>query len=218
MFRSMREEVASSIVGSLLFIDSAPSMLYDLQICTTRWRAGPSPCRHIPSALMGTHRPARAPSAQFASTSSIGLLSSSFSAGNHSSSPHWRDFFHGSPWASPGPSQSIDMGQISSFGFVVGQLADGYIARCQRHDKQSLKREHRPRSRFKDDVILAAKECQTIPDSPDLFPGYASMEQQPDPGAFSPRRRQGTPMLLLPCFSETHVVASLAPQLADQFT
>src|SRR6266702_2027716 len=77
--------------GPCVFIDSAPSMLSPSSICTSALASGPSPMPPYSFGTNGHHKPcARALARSLPSTSSSGLLSSSFSAGMHSSCTHLR--------------------------------------------------------------------------------------------------------------------------------
>ena len=102
--------------GPCVFIERAPSELSPSSICTRALASGPRPMPPYSLGMNGHHKPcARAFFRSLPSTSSSGLLSSSFSAGMHSSCTHWRTFSR-IALASVGISKSID---IAGFLLVV---------------------------------------------------------------------------------------------------
>ena len=155
-------------------------MLSPSSICTSALASGPRPMPPYSFGTHGHHRPcARAFLRSGPSTSASGLVSSSFSAGMHSSCTHLRTFSR-IALASAGISKSIDM--AFPHGSCWVGLAEWHKpVRCQRQPKQSLKQE-----------ATAAKEV-SMPDLADLFPGYASEWINTSVGPhLCPRRRQGT--------------------------
>ena len=95
--------------GPCVFIDSAPSELSPSSICTSALASGPRPMPPYSFGMNGHHRPcARAFLRSGPSTSSSDFVSSSFSAGMHSSCTHLRTFSR-IALASAGISKSIDM-------------------------------------------------------------------------------------------------------------
>src|SRR5262249_27736770 len=193
--------------GPCVFIESAPSMLSPSSICTSALASGPKPMPPYSFGTHGHHRPrARALARSGPSTSASGLVSSSFSAGMHSSCTHWRTFSR-IALASAGISKSIDMA-LPRFCFLSGSM-DGInpLAACG-NAEQCLK-QWPPR-----------RERPIRPDLADLFPGYASeWINTPAGRIFARVGGKGPPLLLLHGFSSTYVMwHPVASQLADKFT
>src|SRR5216684_1247085 len=208
--------------GPCVFIDSAPSMLSPSSICTSALASGPSPMPPYSFGTNGHHRPcARAFLRSLPSTSSSGLVSSSFSAGIHSSCTHWRTFSR-IALASAGTSKSIDMASFLVRVCCWSGLSDGiYLRGATGNDKQSLKREPSSRPRFKEwRQVWPRRSAKPMPDLADLFPGYAAEWINTGSGRIFARvGGNGPPLLLLHGFSETHVMwHRVAPQLAGKFT
>src|SRR6202035_3164596 len=220
--------------GPCVFIDSAPRMLSPSSICTSALASGPSPMPPYSFGTNGHHSPcARAFLRSLASTSSSGLLSSSFSAGVHSSCTHWRTFSR-IALASAGTSKSIDM-TFPRAGLLLVGLDDGiYPPRVSGNDKQSLKHAsscpalcrastssyYRLKTWMAGTSPAMTKGKYFMPHLADLFPGYASEWINTKAGRIFARvGGKGPPLLLLHGFSETHVQwHRVAPQLADRFT
>src|SRR3954451_22557403 len=205
--------------GPCVFIDSAPSMLSPSSICTSALASGPRPMPPYSFGTHGHHRPcARAFLRNGASTSASGLVSSSFSAGMHSSCTHLRTFSR-IALASAGISKSIDMA-LPRFCFLMIGLGRWHKpGTCQRQ-RQTM---------FKALAIVDAapsipsNQLRRTPDMPelaDLFPGYSAEWINTRSGRIFARvGGKGPPLLLLHGFSSTHVMwHQVAPQLSDKFT
>src|SRR6202048_4644385 len=194
--------------GPWVFIDSAPSMLSPSSICTSALASGPSPMPPYSFGTNGHHRPcARAFWRSGASTSASGLVSSSFSAGMHSSCTHLRTFSR-IALASAGTSKSIDMALPRFFGSCWSDLMNGITPpRADGNAEQCLKQPGR-------------KGVPDIPDLADLFPGYSAEWINTRSGRIFARvGGKGPPLMLLHGFSETHVMwHRVAPQLTDRLT
>src|SRR6476661_1233743 len=122
--------------GPCVFIESAPSELSPSSICTSALASGPRPIPPYSLGTNGHHSPcARAFFRSLPSTSSSGLVSSSFSAGMHSSCTHLRTFSR-IALASAGTSKSIDMGASSLWFLMVG-LAGWHIAGTGQRQRQT---------------------------------------------------------------------------------
>src|ERR1700753_1772744 len=184
--------------GPCVFIESAPSMLSPSSICTSELTSGPSPMPPYSFGTKGFHRPcARAFLRNFASTSSNGLDSSSFSAGMHSSCTHLRTFSR-IALASAGTSKSSDM--AFPHMFLLVQLVGWHNAATAERQRQT--------------------KFEAMSDLADLFPGYESKWINTSSGRIFARvGGKGPPLLLLHGFSSTHVMwHTVAPKLADKFT
>src|ERR1700692_2567317 len=190
--------------GPCVFIESAPSELSPSSICTSALASGPRPMPPYSFGTNGHHRPcARALLRSLPSTSSSGLVSSSFSAGMHSSCTHLRTFAR-IALASWGTSKSIDM-TFPQFWFVVGRACRmAYIRHAPAATANKVLKHH----------------GGIMPDLADLYPGYASEWINTSSGRIFARvGGKGPPLLLLHGFSETHVMwHRVAPLLADAFT
>src|SRR5215213_3647847 len=194
--------------GPCVFIESAPSELSPSSICTSALARGPKPMPPYSFGTHGHHSPcARAFLRSGPSTSASGLVSSSFSAGMHSSCTHLRTFSR-IALASAGISKSIDIG-VSSCWFVVGRLGRWHISRASQRQRQTMFEAEAPR-----------RSASPMPDFADLFPGYAAEWITTRSGRIFARvGGKGPPLLLLHGFSQTHVQwHRVAPQLADKFT
>src|SRR5215467_8544979 len=188
--------------GPCVFIESAPSMLSPSSICTSAFASGPRPMPPYSFGTHGHHRPrARAFFRKGPSTSASGFVSSSFSAGMHSSCTHLRTFSR-IALASAGISKSIDISGILQF-LLVGLGRWHRPAVCQRQRQTKFEAEGAP-----------------MPDLADLFPGYRSEWINTSSGRIFARvGGKGPPLLLLHGFSSTHVMwHTVAPKLDDKFT
>src|ERR1700733_230458 len=212
--------------GPWVFSDSAPSILSPSSICTSALASGPSPMPPYCFGTNGHHSPcARALARSLPSTSSNGLVSSSFSAGMHSSCTHLRTFSR-IALASAGTSKSIDMAGFLVVVLVGRACEMAYICNAPAATTNKVLSTSLGCSwlwlllALKDGGRFAAKECQPVPDLADLYPGYASEWINTKAGRIFARvGGKGPPLLLLHGFSETHVMwHRVAPQLADKFT
>src|ERR1700731_4990775 len=148
--------------GPCLFIDSAPSMLSPSSICTSALASGPNPMPPYSFGTNGHHRPcARAFLRNLPSTSSSDLVSSSFSAGMHSSCTHLRTVAR-IALASAGTSKSIDMAGFLALLCYWSGLPNGIYPRdASGNDKQSLKQKPSSFWLYRDDVRPGRKGART---------------------------------------------------------
>src|SRR5450631_1411589 len=180
--------------GPWVFIDSAPSMLSPSSICTSALASGPKPMPPYSFGTNGHHKPcARAFFRSLPRTSSSGLVSSSFSAGMHSSCTHLRTFSR-IALASAGTSKSIDM-TFPRSGLLMACLAGWHISGPSQRQRQT---------KFKARATIipglygmmsasAAKECQThVRSRRSLSRLRVRMDQHQRRAHFRARRRQGT--------------------------
>src|SRR6202022_2398029 len=195
--------------GPCVFIDSAPSELSPSSICTSALASGPRPMPPYSFGMNGHHSPcARAFFRSLPSTSSSGLVSSSFSAGMHSSCTHLRTVSR-IALASAGTSKSIDMA-LPQLWFVVGRACRMAYIRDAPAATQT-KFEAR---------VLRPRSAKAMSDLADLFPGFGSEWINTSSGRIFARvGGKGPPLMLLHGFSQTHVQwHRVGPQLADRFT
>src|SRR4051812_38052043 len=182
-------------------------MLSPSSICTSALASGPRPMPPYSFGTHGHHRPcARAFLRSGASTSARDLVSSSFSAGMHSSCTHLRTFSR-IALASAGISKSIDMALPRSRFLLIGLARWHNAGTCQRQRQTMF------------EAATAPKGAPIMPDLADLFPGFSAEWINTRSGRIFARvGGNGPPLMLLHGFSQTHVQwHRVAPLLADRF-